>query len=56
LDITSADNGIDASELERWQRRVHALRGELVHRPGRIEIHLPVGPGDEGHHDDRPDL
>ena len=56
LSVSSADNAIDASELERWRRRVHALRGELRHQPGRVDVQLPVGPRDEGHHDHRPDL
>ena len=56
LTVESADNAIDASELERWRRRVHALRGKLQHRPGCVEVQLPAGPRDEGHHDHGPDL
>ena len=56
LQVESADNAIDASELERWSRRAHALRGELRHWPGGVELSLPTAPGDEGRHDDRLDL
>jgi hypothetical protein len=56
LRVESADNAIDASELERWRRRAHALRGELRHWPGGVELRLPTAPGDEGRHDDRLDL
>ena len=56
LRVESADNGIDASELERWRRRAHALRGELRHWPGGVELSLPTAPGHEGRHDDRLDL
>ena len=56
LRVESADNAIDASELERWRRRAHALRGELRHWPGGVELSLPTAPGDEGRHDDRLDL
>jgi len=56
LRVESADNAIDASELERWRRRAHALRGELRHWPGGVELSLPTAPGNEGRHDDRLDL
>ena len=56
LQVESADNAIDASELERWRRRAHALRGELRHWPGGVELSLPTAPGNEGRHDDRLDL
>lgn len=62
LRVESAENAIDASELERWRRRAHALRGELRHWPGGVELSLPAAPTspedlrDEGRHDDRLDL
>ena len=56
LRVECADNAIDASELERWRRRAHALRGELRHWPGGVELSLPTAPADEGRHDDRLDL
>jgi len=56
LRVESADKAIDASELERWRRRAHALRGELRHWPGGVELSLPTAPGNEGRHDDRLDL
>ena len=56
LRVESADNAIDASELDRWSRRAQALRGELRHWPGGVELSLPTAPGDEGRHDDRLDL
>ena len=56
LRVESADNEIDASEVERWRRRAHALHGELRHRPGGVELLLPVADADEGRHDDGLDL
>jgi hypothetical protein len=56
LQVESADNAVDASELERWRRRAHALRGELRHWPGGVELSLPAAPGNEGRDDDRLDL
>ena len=62
LTVESADNAIDASELERWRRRAHALQGELRSWPGGVELQLPTAqnlPEDqrhEGRHDDRLDL
>jgi hypothetical protein len=56
LRVESADNAVDASELERWRRRAHALRGELRHSTGGVELSLPAATGHEGRHDDGPDL
>lgn len=57
LSAESADNSVDASELERWSRRAHALGGDLRQRPGAIELTLPAATSDdEGRHDDRPHL
>jgi len=56
LQVESADNAIDASELERWRRRAEALRGELRHWRGGVELSLPAAPGNEGRHDDGLDL
>jgi hypothetical protein len=60
--VESADNAIDASEVERWRRRARGLHGELTQRPWGVELTLPTGtgnaagPDDEGRHDDRLDL
>ena len=56
LRVESADNEIDASEVERWRRRAHALHGELRHWAGGVELILPVATGNEGRHDDGLDL
>ena len=56
LRVESADNEIDASEVERWRRRAHALRGELRHWAGGVELILPAATGNEGRHDDGLDL
>jgi len=72
LRVESADNAIDASEVERWRRRARAFRGELSQWPWGVELTLPKGTGssakgtgnnatdttrdDEGRHDDRLDL
>jgi hypothetical protein len=56
LRVESADNAIDASELERWRRRALGMRGELRHWLGGVELSLPTAPGHEGRHDDRLDL
>jgi len=57
LSAESADNSVDASELERWARRAHALGGDLQQRHGAIELTLPAATSDdEGRHDDRPHL
>jgi len=56
LRVETADNAVDASELERWRRRAHALRGELRHWPGGVELSLPAATGHEGRHDDGLDL
>lgn len=54
--VESADNEIDASEVERWRRRAQALRGELQHWSGGVELILPAPTGNEGRHDDGLDL
>ena len=56
LRVESADNEIDASEVERWRRRAHALHGELRHWAGGVELILPAATGHEGRHDNGPDL
>jgi hypothetical protein len=56
LRVETADNAVDASELERWRRRAHALRGELRDWPGGVELSLPAATGHEGRHDDGLDL
>ena len=56
LRVESADNEIDASEVERWRRRAHALHGELRHWAGGVELILPVATSNEGRHDDGLDL
>ena len=56
LRVESADNEIDASELERWRRRAQALHGELRHWAGGVELILPTVTGNEGRHDDGLDL
>jgi hypothetical protein len=39
--VESAEKVCDASELERWDRRVSALGGELLLHPGGVELLLP---------------
>jgi hypothetical protein len=56
LRVESADNAGDASEVERWRRRANALRGELRHWAGGVELSLPAATGNEGRHDDGLDL
>ena len=56
LRVESADNEIDASEVERWRRRAHALHGELRHWAGGVELIVPVATGNEGRHDNGLDL
>jgi hypothetical protein len=56
LRVESADNEIDASEVERWRRRAQALHGELRHWAGGVELILPAPTGIEGRHDDGLDL
>jgi hypothetical protein len=56
LRVASADNEIDASEVERWRRRARALHGELRHWSGGVELTLPAATGIEGRHDDGLDL
>ena len=56
LRVESADNEIDASEVERWRRRARALHGELRHWSGGVELNLPAATGTEGRHDDGLDL
>ena len=56
LCVESADNEVDASEVERWRRRAHALHGELRHWAGGVELILPAATGNEGRHDDGLDL
>ena len=63
LSVESAEIAYDASELNRWARRVHALGGELRLRPDGVELSLPAGlrpqsstPQHEGRHDDGTDL
>lgn len=40
--LDSAEKIRDASELDRWGRRVSALGGELVVQPGGVDLKLPV--------------
>lgn len=40
--LDSAEKIRDASELDRWCRRVSALGGELMVRPGGVDLKLPV--------------
>jgi hypothetical protein len=54
LRVESADNEIDASEVERWRRRAQALHGELRHWAGGVELILPAAT--EGRYDDGLDL
>lgn len=63
LSVESAEIAYDASELNRWARRVHALGGDLRLRPEGVELSLPVElrPDGlmhqrEGRHDDGSDL
>lgn len=56
LSVESADNLIDASELERWRRRVQAMRGSLEQQQGIVLLRVPVLHLDEGRHDHSPDL
>jgi hypothetical protein len=54
LRADSADIAYDASELDRWNRRVHVLGGVLQTDPDGVEVTLPAA--SEGNHDDGPDL
>ena len=54
LRADSADIAYDASELDRWNRRVSALGGHLRADPDGVELVLPAAT--EGSHDDGPDL
>jgi len=54
LRADSADIAYDASELDRWTRRVEALGGHLRADPDGVELTLPAAT--EGSHDDGPDL
>ena len=54
LRADSADIAYDASELDRWNRRVEALGGLLRADPDGVELTLPAA--SEGSHDDGPDL
>ena len=54
LRVDSADIACDASELDRWDRRVRALGGSLRLRPDGVDLSLPAPT--EGSHDDGPDL
>ena len=56
LTLECADIAYDASELDRWSRRVSALGGQLRPRPQGVELELSVQSRPEGHHDDGPDL
>ncbi len=63
LAVESAEIAYDASELNRWARRVLALGGDLRVRPDGVELSLPAElrpegstPQREGHHDDGTDL
>jgi signal transduction histidine kinase len=63
LSVESAEIAYDASELNRWARRVHALGGDLRVRPDGVELSLPAElrpegstPHREGRHDDGSDL
>jgi len=54
LRVDSADIACDASELDRWERRVHALGGTLRLQAAGVELTLPAAT--EGSYDDGPDL
>jgi signal transduction histidine kinase len=54
LRVDSADIACDASELDRWNRRVSALGGILESDPHGVELTLPAAT--EGSHDDGPHL
>ena len=54
LRVDSADIACDASELDRWNRRVSALGGILRSDPDGVELRLPAAT--EGSHDDGPHL
>jgi hypothetical protein len=54
LRADSAEIAYDASELDRWNRRVQALGGLLQTDPNGAELTLPAA--SEGSHDDGPDL
>lgn len=41
--LDSAEKIQDASELDRWSRRVSALGGELAVEPGGVDLRLPPG-------------
>ena len=63
LFVESAEIAYDASELNRWARRVHALGGDLRLRPDGVELSLPAElwpegstAQHEGRHDDGTDL
>ena len=63
LFVESAEIAYDASELNRWTRRVHALGGDLRLRPDGVELSLPAElwpegstAQHEGRHDDGTDL
>lgn len=56
LTVECADNAYDAGELVRWARRASALGGAMWHRPGGVELTLPVAARTEGRHDDSPHL
>ena len=42
LRVECADTAYDASELDRWSRRVSALGGSLRLRPGGVELDVPA--------------
>jgi hypothetical protein len=54
LRADSADIAYDASELDRWNRRVEALGGLMRADSEGVELTLPAA--SEGSHDDGPDL
>lgn len=54
LRVDSADIAYDASEMDRWNRRVQALGGLLRTDPEGVELMLPAAT--EGSHDDGPHL
>ncbi len=60
LRVESAEIAYDASELDRWARRVSALGGQLRLGVDGVELDLPIEPGHpdkrEGRHDDGVDL
>ena len=63
LSVESAEIAYDASELNRWARRVLALGGDLRLRPDGVELSLPAelrpegsNAHREGRHDDGTDL